>query len=61
METHAEETRDGKTRRVAEALITQFKESISKIARKPFEETGVTLPRMEIWEAYAIAAIKACE
>lgn len=55
-----EET-DSLTLAVAKAMAESFKATIAESVGAEFESTGVTLPKMAVWERYAKAAIKAYE
>lgn len=45
--------------RVATALEQSFKDRIAASAGQPFEATGVISPGVEVWQAYARAAVSA--
>lgn len=45
--------------RVAEQLKERFREKIEKSAEQPFEETGVVMPKDELWLDYARVAVEA--
>lgn len=46
---------------VAAALEKTFKARVSQSAGQPFDETGVTVPSAEVWNAYALSACAAIE
>lgn len=45
--------------RGAIAMQERFKDRIANVVGKPFAETGVELPSMDIWRDYAAAVITA--
>ena len=47
--------------KVAESLKLSFMETVSKMAGKPFQNTGVSVPDMEIWLRYAEVSVSKVE
>ncbi len=47
--------------RVATALEQAFKDRIAARAGQPFDVTGVISPGMNVWQAYARAAVETIE
>lgn len=44
---------------IATAMENSFKKRIATLADIPFDKTGVTAPKREIWEAYAKDVLEA--